>query len=193
MFSSTSLLRVYESISNEITSHNKDFCEWFSGITDAEGTFTFKKYTVNNAYSFTFKISLHVHDIHTLYFIRDTLQFGKIVEEKSKREQLNTWRFIVTKLEEIKKIIRIFDQYQLNSTKLLNFLNFKEAFEIYINSAKTPELVEKLASASPSARRGGNKNLGRPYSVAAEGRASPFVVWTVKEFIFNYQKVINIE
>jgi hypothetical protein len=66
------------------------------------------------------------------------------VEEKFKREQLNTWRFIVTKLEEIKKIIRIFDQYQLNSTKLLNFLNFKEAFEIYINSAKTPELVEKL-------------------------------------------------
>jgi hypothetical protein len=98
------------------------------------------------------------------------------VEEKSKREQLNTWRFIVTKLEEIKKIIRIFDQYQLNSTKLLNFLNFKEAFEIYINSAKTPELVEKLASASPSARRGGNKNLGRRYCVAAEGRASPFVV-----------------
>ena len=132
----TCVLRVNESISNEIMSHNKDFCEWFSGITDGEGTFTFKKYTANNAYYFTFKISLHVHDIHTLYFIRDTLQFGRVVEEKSKREQLNTWRFIVTKLEEIKKIIRIFDQYQLNSTKLLNFLNFKEAFKIYINSAK---------------------------------------------------------
>jgi hypothetical protein len=66
------------------------------------------------------------------------LGFGKAFEFK------NTCIFRVDNFEDIKKIITIFEQYTLNSTKLLNFLSFKKAFELYINSSKTLDLVKQL-------------------------------------------------
>lgn len=42
--------------------------------------------------------------------------------------------YTINKQEEIKEIMKIFIKYPLNSTKRLNFLAFKEAFELYINS-----------------------------------------------------------
>ena len=51
----------------------------------------------------------------------------------------------MNKREEIKVLIEIFNKTPLNSTKYLNFICFKQAFELYINSVKkTEELGLKL-------------------------------------------------
>ena len=37
---------------------------------------------------------------------------------------------------ELKLLIDIFSKYDLNTTKYLNFLSFRKAFELYTNSKK---------------------------------------------------------
>ena len=141
------------------------FFEWFVGFTDAEGSFLFTKQ--GNYYRFIFKISLHLDDIDTLQWIKDMLGFGKVVVEKSKAVCL----YNVTKLEEMKLIINIFDRHPLKSTKLLNFLKFKEGYEIYINSNNKTgrdNRLEEIKSVMNKKRtnfqlRAGNKYLITPY------------------------------
>jgi len=115
-----------------------EFYEWFCGFTDGEGNFYFGRKGSTNFYQFFFQIQLHIDDFHALVYIRDILGFGKAFEYK------NTCIFRVSNIEDIKKIITIFEQYTLNSTKLLNFISFKKAFELYINSSKTPDLIQQL-------------------------------------------------
>ena len=115
-----------------------EFYEWLRGFTDGEGNFYFGRRGSTNTYQFFFQIQLHIDDFNVLIYIRDILGFGKAFEFK------NTCIFRVDNFEDIKKIITIFEQYTLNSTKLLNFLSFKKAFELYINSSKTLDLVKQL-------------------------------------------------
>ena len=71
----------------------------------------------------------------------NTLGLGKVVKDKSRA----MCYYKVSRLDDIREIIKIFDSYSLNSTKILNFLKFKEAFELYTSlKVKTPELVIKL-------------------------------------------------
>lgn len=71
-----------------------------------------------------FKIALHKDDIDALIRIQTNLNFGKVSLDKDE------CKFVVTK-EEIKKLIFIFDRYNLNTTKYLDYKNFKKAFLIY--------------------------------------------------------------
>lgn len=53
--------------------------------------------------------------------------------------------FVVTKKEDIQKLISIFSKYTLNTSKYLDFLNFKEAFNLYNTREKlTEELIAKV-------------------------------------------------
>ena len=124
--------------SKSLDTEMEKFFEWFVGFTDAEGLFFFTKQ--GNYYRFIFKIGLHSDDIATLQWIKDMLGFGKVVVEKFKAVCF----YNVTKLEEIKLIINIFDRHPLKSTKLLNFLKFKEGYEIYINSNNKTDRDNRL-------------------------------------------------
>jgi hypothetical protein len=55
-------------------------------------------------------------------------------------------KFAVTKKEDICKLINIFDTYNLNTTKYLDYLDFKEAFNLYYNREEylTEELKKKV-------------------------------------------------
>lgn len=124
--------------------------EWFCGFTDGEGSFYITKITSQgrSAYSFNFRINLHIDDSLCLYIIRDTLGFGKVNEYKDK----NYCYFSVSKKEDIKKLIMIFDSYPLQFTKLLNFLDFRKAF--YISSPNiTPEVKDEIAKFSSGMNR----------------------------------------
>lgn len=72
-----------------------------------------------------FKIALHKDDIDALIRIQTNLNFGKVSLDKDE------CKFVVTKQEEIKKLIFIFDRYNLNTTKYLDYIDFKKAFLIY--------------------------------------------------------------
>jgi len=134
-------MRSYSSSTQPVSVENKNFYEWFSGVTDGEGNFIFRKSSEGNSYIFEFRIAVHIDDIRMLYFIRDTLKLGKVIIDKSRA----ICYYRISTLKEIQEIINIFNKYSLNSTKILNFINFKEAFELYINSKeKTPELAQNL-------------------------------------------------
>ena len=62
---------------------------------------------------------------NVLNYIQNTLELGKVYTSK------NEATLVIVNKEDIKKILDIFDKNPLNYTKHLNFLSFKEAFEIY--------------------------------------------------------------
>lgn len=109
---------------------SKDFYEWLCGFTDGEGTFIISQRT-DSTYSFRYQLHLHVDDIDVLYFIQNTLGIGKVSSSG------NSAMYRVSSLKELARVIEIFSNYPLNTTKFLNFLDFKKAFTIYTSSNKT--------------------------------------------------------
>lgn len=90
---------------------------------------------------FSFNIKLHVDDRDMLNFIQIFLGIGKVYTYGKASE------FVVNKQIEVKKIIDIFNNYPLNSTKYLNFLAFKKAFELYTSSKgkNSADIVQGIA------------------------------------------------
>ena len=130
------LNRSYSTISSS-AENNKEFYEWFSGFTDAEGNFIILP--IPKCLVFKFSIGLHIDDLHVLNHIKDKLGFGIVYVHK------RTCFYTVTKKEDILKIISIFDIYTLNSSKILDYLDFKEAFNLYINRTKlSKELLNQI-------------------------------------------------
>ena len=106
---------------------NRDFLEWFRGFTDAEGSFYIVR-SSGSSFKFRFKILLHIDDKEVLYYIKNTLNIGKVSTLKS------TAVFTVTAQKELSLILYIFTSIcTLNTTKHLNLLAFKKAFELYWN------------------------------------------------------------
>jgi len=75
-----------------------------------------------------------------LNFIQNTLGFGQILFNDGR----NAAYFRVQSRVDIKKIIDIFSYHPLNSSKHLNFLDFKKAFEIYTNTKSKSEAESKI-------------------------------------------------
>jgi hypothetical protein len=114
-------------------SKEANFLKWFVGFSDAESNFSInpllKKDKVTIAsFSFMFKISLHKDDEGVLRYINNKLAIGNV------RLYKNECIFNVTDREGIKLLISIFDKYNLNTTKYLDYLDFKKAFNLYINT-----------------------------------------------------------
>jgi len=128
---------------SSLTNGDDKFYEWFCGITDGEGCFRIERGR-GETFQFIFKILLHIDDIDMLYYIKDRLGIGSV------KNYGNTAHFVVTSQNDLGKIISIFSDFPLKSTKFLNYLKFKRAFELYISSKnKTKDLsleIEKIKS-----------------------------------------------
>ena len=119
---------------------DKEFYEWFVGFCDAESNFGItitkdsEKVNSISRIRFNFRIELHCLDIEVLQIIRNKLGFGEVHPSKTR----NLARFGVSDMQVmIDKLIPIFDQYNLNSTKFLDYLVFKEVLFLYKNKNKT--------------------------------------------------------
>src|SRR5437667_12397234 len=77
-----------------------------------------------------FKITLHKDDESVLRYIQSKLGIGNV------RIYKNECIFNVTDKEGIIQLVSIFDKYNLNTTKYLDYLDFKEAFNLYNNRDK---------------------------------------------------------
>lgn len=137
--SSVSIKHYYSTLTN-----GKNFYQWFVGFADAESSFSIvpksDKISNINRFSFMFKISLHKDDKDALIQIQNNLGFGKVSLDKDE------CKFVVTKQEDINKLILILDKYNLNTTKYLDYINFKKAFLLYHgrDSTVTPELIGQI-------------------------------------------------
>lgn len=119
-----------------------NFLEWFCGLTDGEGNFYIRRRNLNTAaYSFKFSIGTHIDDVDMLNFIQSTLKIGKVYTTGKVAQ------YEVYDIKGVQKIIEIFTQHPLNSTKLLNFLDFKRAFELYKGpNGKSSEVIQEIAN-----------------------------------------------
>lgn len=106
---------------NKKSKEDKDFLQWFTGFTDAEGSFKINIKN-NKEVHFVFQITLHIDDIAVLYIIREKLGIG-IVSIKG-----TTCSFRVHSFQVIVDILLpIFDKYPLLTHKQLNFRDWKKA------------------------------------------------------------------
>jgi hypothetical protein len=119
---------------------NNNFFEWLCGFTDGEGVFYIQRVPHTFHFVFRFEINLHIDDLELLLFIQKTLGVGKVYTY-TKNAYLR-----VSKQGDIEKLIKIFDNYYLNTYKYLNFLDFKKAFELYTSNKKTLELSQEIAN-----------------------------------------------
>jgi len=89
-----------------------------------------------------FIIELHKDDLSTLEYIKRILKIGNVRLNKEK------CTYTVSNKEGIYKLISIFDKYNLNTTKYLDYLNFKKAFILYHERNKDLKIekAEKLVA-----------------------------------------------
>ena len=121
----------------------KEFYEWFVGFSDAESMFIISPIISNGkvqAFVFKFVIGLHIDDLALIYHIQAKLNLGRV------NIYSNIVTFTVNKKQDIYKLIYIFDNFNLNTSKYLDYLDFKKAFKFYNNREKSvneisPELL----------------------------------------------------
>lgn len=129
--------RFYSEIANLARIEN--FYEWLSGLTDGEGYFIIAFANEGSSFLFKFEIGLPIDDAKMLSFIQENLGIGKVSVYG------NRVTYSVTKKEDIAKLLEIFTKYPLESTKYLNFSDFKRAFNLYTSVNKiTTDLLKEI-------------------------------------------------
>lgn len=113
------------------------FIEWFVGICEAESNFLCRvrknKEGEVIGFEFVFRIILHKDDWKALELIKSTLGCGRLNTER------DTLVFTISQLSAIETIlIPLFEQFPLNTTKYLDFLDFKKAFFMFKNRKTSP-------------------------------------------------------
>jgi LAGLIDADG endonuclease len=125
-----------------------NFFEGLIGFIDTEGNFDIRRFSNRPyAFEFRFRIGLHSYDTEVLVKIQNKLGIGSITQITNKNDKAlrleKKSTFIISKQEDVKKLIAILDKYApLNTTKYLDFLSWKKAFLLYISS-KEKSIIEK--------------------------------------------------
>ena len=137
------------------TLNNEQFIQWFVGFTEAEGCFKIKpRYREGKfiSFQFEFEIHLHIDDIELLNRIKENLNIGNVYDNSSR----NSCNFVVGSEKELRLLINSFDGFPLKGIKLLDFLQFKEAFLLYFNreGAIKEDLIENLLKLKEGLNRG---------------------------------------
>lgn len=121
------------------------FIEWFVGLCEAESNFLIRtrkneKEEVSG-FEFVFRITLHKDDREVLEYIKNILKCGRLNSER------DVIVFTISQLNDIERvIIPIFDKFTLNTTKHLDYLDFKNAFFMFKNRKSSELVVHELYS-----------------------------------------------
>jgi hypothetical protein len=113
------------------------------GFSEGEGCFKIKpKYRAGKAkvhsFSFEFEIHLHLDDKNLLDNICCLLGVGKVYL----RGNSSSCSFVVGNEEGIRVLLDIFDKYQMNGIKYLDYVAFKQAFLMYFG--RTGALTDEM-------------------------------------------------
>lgn len=135
--------------------NNESLIQWFVGFSDAEGCFKIKPRKRNGkiiSFGFEFEIHLHSDDFELLKSIKEGLNIGNTYLYS----QRNSCSFVVASNMELKNLINIFDSFPLNGAKYLDYLDFKEAFQLYFSRTDTisPDLINKLLKIKEGINKG---------------------------------------
>jgi hypothetical protein len=113
---------------------DEDFSEWLRGFVDAEGNFFIQ--IIDNRVRFIFSLCLHKDENPLLKYIAQRLGVGSLsVREKSVN-------YTVTNKDDLAKIFGIFDKRSFNTSKNLNYIVFRQAYDLYFNRESTKVSME---------------------------------------------------
>lgn len=122
-----------------------DFIEWFVGLSEAECNFLIR--TRKNekgevgGFEFVFRITLHKDDRETLEHIKHTLGCGRLNTER------DVLVYTISQLSDIENIlIPLFESFSLNTTKHLDYLDFKKAFFLFRHRKSSVLSIEQIHS-----------------------------------------------
>lgn len=103
----------------------EDFSEWLRGFIDAEGCFLIQ--VVQNRFKLIFTLSLHKDELPLLEYLARRLGVGNLsIREKSVS-------YTVSSKEDLAKIFIILDKRPLNTSKNLNYIMLRQAYDLYFN------------------------------------------------------------
>ncbi len=134
-----------------------DFIEWFVGLCEAESNFLIR--TRKNergevgGFEYVFRIALHVDDRKVLEYIKYNLGCGRLNTER------DTLVFTISQLSDIETIlIPLFEKFSLNTTKYLDYLDFKEAFFLFKNRKSNESSIQQIYLNIIELKKGMNSN-----------------------------------
>jgi len=115
------------------------------GFSDGEACFLIVKKSNSGSgvrFSFVFQLGLHRDDLEVLTYIAKTLGIGRVTVDEKEAE----CRYIVSDIAGVEKLIVLFDEFNLNTTKHMDYLAFKKAFFLYRDreGVVTESLVEEI-------------------------------------------------
>lgn len=106
--------------SNALPSSN--FLAWFIGFTEGEGSFI-----LNNRGDLAFVVTQSTTDLQALYYIKETLGFGKVISQSAK-----TSRYTTQSKKEIEVIISLFNGNVVLPTRQKKLENFIKGFNLWV-------------------------------------------------------------
>lgn len=120
----------------EYNSLNTCFYNWFVGFTEGDGCFNIYTHIINKKISLTFSIAQNLNNVQVLYYIKTLLNCGSV---RLDYEYNMAYYRVRDQKALLNIIIPIFDNYSMYSSKEFNFINFKKAFDIWVNLNITQE------------------------------------------------------
>ncbi len=120
------------------TLSDEDFSEWLRGFIDAEGNFFIQVF--EGRFKFIFTLCVHKDETPLIKCIAQKLGVGNLyVRDK-------TVNYSISKKVDLMKIFNILDKKSLNTSKNLNYIMFRQAYDLYFNRESTVsnELREKI-------------------------------------------------
>lgn len=106
----------------DISQPTQNFLCWFVGFTEGEGSFI-----VNNRGDLAFVVVQSTSEINVLFFIQETLGFGKVISQSSK-----TSRYVTQSKKEINIIISIFNGNTVLPTRQKKLNIFIQGFNNWV-------------------------------------------------------------
>jgi len=126
--------KFYSTITNNLTPW------WITGITDAEGSFNINYNSSQGKITFTFKLTQKYHSSRFLEEMRVYFNCGSIQIDNKK---FQTYKFQVGNTKDlINVIIPHFDKYPLQSSKKLDYLDWKKAILLYKETSDKKQVLE---------------------------------------------------
>lgn len=93
-------------------------------------------------FSFLFKIQLHKDDRPVLEYLSERLKIGHVYPKPSSNSQSNICSLQVKKMADLLKLIEIFDNHSLNTSKYLDYLAWRKAIFLYFGMKEASETIK---------------------------------------------------
>lgn len=113
--------------------------QWVTGIVDSEGNFSINYNTKSKKLSFAFKVTQNNKSFLILNSLKEYFKVGNVVIDN---RSTNGYKFVVSRRKDLIEVIfPHLDNYPLQGSKGLDYLDFKKGVLLFKNSSNSDEIL----------------------------------------------------